>query len=88
MAYDAKHDDIIKLLIERGANVEGQFDYRGRLLHRASADGRTEVVRMVLQRKADVHIRGDDGRTALKTPTASGHREVEQLLLDNGAKGR
>jgi hypothetical protein len=40
MAYDAKHDDVIELLLGRGANieVEGLFDYRGRLLHRASAD--------------------------------------------------
>jgi hypothetical protein len=31
MAYDAKHDNVIELLLERGANVEGLFDYRGRL---------------------------------------------------------
>jgi len=85
MAYDAKHDDVIGLLIERGANVEGLFDYRGRLLHRASADGRTEVVRMVLQRKADVNVKGDMQWTPLHFAASHGHLEVVKLLVGRKA---
>ena len=85
MAYDAKHDDVIELLLERGANVEGLFDYRGRLLHRASADGRTEVVRMVLRRKADVNVKGDMQWTPLHFALSHGYLEVVKLLVERKA---
>jgi len=86
MAYDAKHDDVIGLLLERGANIEGVFDHRGRLLHRASADGRTEVVRMVLQHKADVNAKGDMQWTPLHFASNHGHLEVLKLLVERKAK--
>ena len=87
VAYDAKHDDVMELLLERdtGVNAEGLFGYRGRLLHRASADGRTGVVRMVLRRKADVNAKGDMQWTPLHFASCHGHLEIVKLLVERKA---
>ena len=87
VAYDAKRDDVIGLLLERdtGVNAEELFGYRGRLLHRASADGRTGVVRMVLRCKADVNAKGDMQWTPLHFASCHGHLEIVKLLVERKA---
>ena len=57
--------DIVKLLLDRGAdtNLQNREDYTA--LIRAGWNGHIEIVRLLLDRGADPNIRDDLGMTAL-----------------------
>jgi ankyrin repeat protein len=57
------HTEVVRLLLERGADVN-RPDYRGdTALMLASAMGREEIAREVLRAGADVQARDHEGRT-------------------------
>ena len=80
----ADHVELIKLLLENGADVNAKGEYDETALHWAASGGHLNVVRLLLQNGADVNAEGYDG-TALQQAASGGHLEVVILLLDNGA---
>jgi ankyrin repeat protein len=46
------HVEVVKLLLEQGANVHAEDDYA---LHLASHNGHVEVVKLLLEQGANVH---------------------------------
>ncbi|KAK3369443.1 ankyrin repeat-containing domain protein [Lasiosphaeria ovina] len=87
-AIDAPQVEIVKILLERGADAnldhEGHF---GSPLVMAAADGNTEVVELLLKSGADVNQVLQTGHygSALAAAAASRNTKVVELLLKSGA---
>ncbi|KAI0288063.1 hypothetical protein BC826DRAFT_1168203 [Russula brevipes] len=52
--------EVMRLLLEHGANVDVQYDDLGSISHDASFEGNAEIIQVLLQHKADVNARGTD----------------------------
>ena len=86
VAASAGHSDILWLLTEHGADVNGRNEKNGEIpLHRASANGRLEAGQFLLNRAADIDVPNDSKNTALMLATLRGHAEFAQMLLERGA---
>ena len=78
--------DIIRLLIEYGANVNLQDKDGYTALVFASYNGHTEAVKLLLANGADPDLQDNNRRTALMYASHNGHIEIVKLLLAAGAK--
>jgi ankyrin repeat protein len=78
--------EIVKLLLEKGADVNVEDGDGGTALHRAACMGHEAVARQLLENGADVNARRKDNVwTPLREAAGSGHEAVVRLLLENGA---
>ena len=75
--------EVVKLLIERGANVNDQNDYRT-VLMLAAEEGHTEIVQMLIEAGADVNTERN-GNTALMLALKKRHQKTALLLIERGA---
>ena len=87
-AARAGHDDIVKLFLDRGAQVNGRDRLRNTPLLSAvtAVHGDVGVVKLLLDRGADPNKAKDYGCTPLHRAAATGQRDVAKLLLDSGAE--
>jgi len=73
--------DMVKLLIEAGANINAQDDDGSTALMCASEHGHTDIVRELLSHsECDPTITDNDGSTALSIAMEVGHKEIGVLL--------
>ena len=85
------HRDIIKLLIDGGADLDKNFGCEDKTaLHLAAMEGQAEVVNALLDAGADPNKADSEGRTPLYTASSDrfykpGHKEVIKVLLERGA---
>lgn len=84
-AREPKQVEVVDLLLDRGADINGQEDYWGHVLPLAAAKENYRIVELLLDRGADVNGRGGFYATALEAAIEKGHCEVARLLLDRGA---
>jgi ankyrin repeat protein len=86
-AVVAGNVDILALLIEHGADVEGRSRSinGGTPLHRAAWDGRLEVGQSLLDRGANINSRNNSGNTPLSYAVINKHVEFVRMLLERGA---
>jgi ankyrin repeat protein len=83
--------DIMRLLLNHGANVIVHDQRRNTPLHFAASQGDLEIARMLLEHKANVNALDDEGSTPLHKASQcpwSGDPDIVQLvrlLLDDGA---
>lgn len=86
---DIRRVECVRVLLERGANVNYLVTEGESLLVLASSKGRKRVVRMLLEKGAKVNARSRtfNNSTALQVASAQGNKEIVQMLLDYGAKG-
>ena len=84
LASSKGHLEIVRLLIEAGANVNAKRDDWTALMS-ASRNGHAQVVRLLVDAGADVNTKGSDGWTPLMLASWEGHLEVVRLLVDAGA---
>ena len=76
--------DVVKLLLDRGANVNDHDDiWQSSPLIEASREGHWPVVRLLLQRGADPSYSNENGYTALIEAAASSRIYVVQILLQD-----
>ena len=85
VAASAGHADILSLLHEHGADLEGRGIIGESPLHRAS-DKKLEVGKRLLDLGADINPRDNYGRTPLYRAAYFGKVEFAQMLLEHGAK--
>jgi len=71
--------DVIKSLVEEGADIHAWDDYA---LRWASEFGHFEIVKFLVEKDADIHSRGD---YALRWASRNGHFEVVKFLVEKGA---
>ncbi|GJC88106.1 ankyrin repeat and KH domain-containing protein 1 [Colletotrichum liriopes] len=85
IACEKGNQEIARMLLEVGADVNLR-GHRGRTpLYGASMNGHLELVRLVLQHEGSLTIENISGLTPLNVASDSGHFEVVKLLLDKGA---
>jgi ankyrin repeat protein len=79
------HEAVVRLLVEKGADVKAK-DKNGRTaLDHAARRGHEAVMRLLVEKGADIKAKGDDGRTALDRAARRGHEAVVRLLVEKGA---
>jgi ankyrin repeat protein len=85
MAISRGHVEIVRLLLDAGANPRtGSLTLTA--LGLAAEQGEAEIIQMLLPRGIDVNEPvGQDGWTALLSAIRHGHRSVVQLLVTAGA---
>ncbi|KAK6627845.1 hypothetical protein RUM44_010324 [Polyplax serrata] len=84
-AASAGHPDIVKLLINHGAEVNAQSCSGNTPLMYACSGGHEAVVRVLLENEANVEDHNENGHTPLMEAASAGHVGVAKILLDHGA---
>ena len=81
---------IVLLLIERGANINAQSEYKVTALMAAINRGDIDIIKTLLVKGAEVNAQDKNGDSALLRPAPSRDKknEILQLLLSNGADPR
>ena len=79
------HVEVVRLLLDRGADITAAGSGGETPLYCASWYGHIEVVRLLLDRGADITAADSDGWTPLSCASWYGHIEIVRLLLDRGA---
>jgi ankyrin repeat protein len=77
---------VVKLLLEKGADLDSEDKHGQTPLLLASRKGNVEVVKLLLEKGANVESKDDSGWTPLLLAAAGkGNGEVVKLLLEKGA---
>ena len=76
--------DVVKLLIERNADVESRTSTGSTPLRVAAYEGHIDIVRCLVERGADVNARNDYESTPLMATCYHGHFSVVTYLIDKG----
>ncbi|XP_034251058.1 ankyrin repeat domain-containing protein 17 isoform X2 [Thrips palmi] len=84
-AASAGHVDIVKLLINHGADVNAQSSSGNTPLMYGCAGGYSEVVKVMLEAGANVEDHNENGHTPLMEAASAGKVAVAKVLLDHGA---
>jgi uncharacterized protein len=74
------HFDVIKTLLEHGAEVNTRQEESFVALHYAAEDGQLELVELLLQHGADPTIATNTGETARDLALKNGHQQVAERL--------
>ncbi|OJJ95976.1 hypothetical protein ASPACDRAFT_1824, partial [Aspergillus aculeatus ATCC 16872] len=89
LAAKLGHDEIVQMLIERGATVEKRSGSGSTALMSAAGAGQTSTIALLLDNKADINAqstyKGINGFTPLMRAVRSGHQNACRLLIDRGA---
>jgi ankyrin repeat protein len=76
------HEAVVKLLLEKGANVDTADEKSQTPLSYAAAHGHEGIVKLLLAtEKVDVDSKDKDSRTPLSRATARGHEGIIKLLV-------
>ena len=76
---------MVRLLLNRGADVNAKHQFDQTALQAAACFGREGVVQLLFEMGADVNAKDKTGMTALHFAAWFGHEGVVQLLLEMGA---
>jgi ankyrin repeat protein len=79
------HHEVVRVLLDRGADVKAQGGYYGSALQAATARSHDKIVQVLLDSGADVNAQGGHYGNALQEALAKGHVKIVQLLLNKGA---
>jgi len=85
MACFFDHEDVIRLLFQKGGDINSKDDENDAPLHHACYYGSIKTVRFLLDHGADPDARGSVDDTPLHEACRKGHPEIVRLLLDVGA---
>ncbi len=83
--YAADYPEIIKILIEAGADVNVAGQYTNTPLIQAARRGNKDIVTLLLQAGAGVNDADEYGNTALLEATIGHHTDVARILLEHKA---
>ena len=86
LAAENGHLEVVRLLIEKGADATAEDDDKSTPLHYAAENGHLEVVRLLIEKGADATAANVYKSTPLHFGGAeNGHLEVVRLLIEKGA---
>lgn len=80
--------DLIKSLIEQGADIEAKNNDGRTALMWACENGAIEVVSFLIRKGANINEKDNQGLTALCAAAQNGHFPIVKLLVENGANIR
>jgi ankyrin repeat protein len=84
-ASAAGHVEVVRLLLECGADVDARGDMDRSPLQLATFHGHLDVVQCLLDRGADANFQDGDQVTPLSLAAVEGHLEVVRLLFEHNA---
>ncbi|KAF7446386.1 ankyrin repeat domain containing protein [Pyrenophora tritici-repentis] len=79
------HEQVVKMLLDAGADINAQGGNHGNALQAASLRGHKQVVKMLLDKGVDINAQSGNHGNALQAASEGGHKQVVKMLLDNGA---
>lgn len=79
------HEDIVRLLLEKGASVNTRGGKYGNALQTASYMGHETIVRILIKNGADVNAQCGKYGNALQAACYEGHETIIRLLIDHRA---
>ena len=79
------HSDVVKALLEAGANDAAQDQIGNTPLHLAAREGHTDIVRTLLEAGTRVDVRDKNGSTPLHLAADKGRADIVTVLLGAGA---
>ena len=85
MAAQNGHLEVVRLLIEAGADKAAAHSTGATAVFIAAQNGHLEVVRLLIEAGADKDAVKNNGGTALQIAAHNGHLEVVRFLLEAGA---
>ena len=86
VACQSGHEQVVKLLLDRGADPEKSLRRGVSALHRAASNNHANVVETLLKHKQKIHeMRNIFGKTALHDAAERGSAEIVRILLKSGA---
>ena len=89
LAAQDGHVDIVRMLLDAGAEPDSCGDHGVTPLHTAAMQRHIEVVQLLLNRGADVNrAKKVGGYTPLHGAAIGGHKDIVKLLLKHGADHR
>jgi ankyrin repeat protein len=83
--YEGKVVDIVRRLLEYGADLNTRDHNHSTALHQASSCGSLEVARLLLSYGANIDEKDWKGRSPFQLAALEGHREMTKLLLEYSA---
>lgn len=84
LAVEFGHNDIVKLLLDKKADVNAKTAFGFTPLHFAAMKGRKEVADMLISKKCKLDIKNTFGITPIFMAASLGHVDVLELLLSKG----
>lgn len=78
--------EVVRLLLDKGTDVNTKDEYGRTALMAASWEGRLEVVKLLLDKGADVNAKDKNGYTAMRMATTNGGPEIVTYLEAHGAE--
>jgi len=84
-AASGGHANILRLLLEYGADVDSRNKYGETPLHGASWNGKLDAGQHLVEYGADINARNEDDWTPLFHAVFHGHTEFAQMLIIRGA---
>ncbi|KAF4634700.1 hypothetical protein G7Y89_g3402 [Cudoniella acicularis] len=84
-AITSGNESVVKLLLERHADVNAITEEHKNALHLAVESGVCNVTRLILNAGADVNSTDGNGQTALHKAILGGNEEMVRMLLDFGS---
>lgn len=79
------HEQVVQILLDKGADVNAQGGDYGTALQAASIFDHEKVVQILLDRGADVNAQGGYDGNALQAASWEGRETIVQMLLEAGA---
>lgn len=79
------HLEIIKELLDKGADTEARNPKGWTAIHLAATWNRTDMLSLLIEKGADLEAKDKEGRTALHSAATKGHQDCVKLLLEAGA---
>ncbi len=84
-AAGSGNSEIVKLLVEHGANVNEQPEGEETALMVSTVHGYADIAKLLLAAGANVNARDKSGATALTDAARKGQTEIVHLLIEHGA---
>jgi hypothetical protein len=86
MAIEFKHPDVVKALIDAGANITETDESGTSMVMKACDTKDIQIVELLIQAGADVNKPNEYKIAPLASASEQGSKEIVQLLLKSGAK--
>ncbi len=85
-AIEFKHSEVVRVLIDAGANVNEPGSYGQSMVMLASDHKNLEILDLLIQAGADVNLANEYKIAPLATASEQGSKEIVEALLKAGAK--
>jgi ankyrin repeat protein len=76
--------DIVKVLVQHGANVNSRSKHKESVVHLAIRNSYTDIVKILVDNGASIDVRDDSSATPFMCAVRKGDIRTAKLLLDLG----